>query len=121
MLTQERPKHWKRLRFHYTSTGYPKIKYSSKENANLAARAVNEKKRFGEDQLVSSYVCKICQFWHVGRSSQAKKDTSLWQEIGDRAYYNLCAENTGSLQKRTMRIRNRFRFLGPEYGVDRLM
>lgn len=113
-------KTWRRQRFHFTNSGYPKVKYKSLEDATLVAKEINQKKVFGVDELVEPYVCKMCNNWHIGRSSKAKKDSTLWHEIGDRAYYNLAAENARSEQIRIMRIRNRFRFLGPEYGVDRL-
>lgn len=114
---------WKTQRFHYNAFGQAKVRYKSEEDAILHAKIVNAKKRFGEDELVAPYICKLCNGWHlgrIGRSSRAVKDTSLWYEIGDRAYYNLVSENSRPIKFRLMRIRNRFRFLGPEYGIDRL-
>lgn len=110
---------WKNQRYHYNNNGREKVKYTSREDALLAAKHVNEKKIFGVDELVEPYECKLCQNWHVGRSSKAKKDTSLWIEIGDRAYYNLIVENTRSDSMRRFRIAVRFRFLGWPYNQNR--
>lgn len=103
---------WKFQRFHFTSRGKEKVKYRSREDALLAAKYINQNKTFGVDELVEPYECKMCQHWHVGRSSRAKKDSALWYEIGDRAYYNLVVENTRPDSMRKFRISSRFRFMG---------
>jgi hypothetical protein len=107
---------WKKQRFHYNGFGVPKRKYT-REEAARAVREINAGKPF-HTELVESYKCKGCKDWHVGRSSHAHKNTTLWYEIGNRAYYNLVSENTGSRVKRQVRIRNRFRFKGALYGVQ---
>jgi hypothetical protein len=107
---------WKKQRYHYNGFGQAKRRYTQSEAA-LAVREINAGKAFHTD-LVESYKCKNCKSWHVGRSSHAHKNTTLWYEIGNRAYYNLVSENTNSRVRRQVRIRNRFRFLGELYGVQ---
>src|SRR5262245_58853241 len=106
METKNRIVLWRRQRFHYNGWGHPKRCYDH-EGALQVAKEINAKKSF-HTELVEAYQCKGCNRWHVGRSSHAHKKTTLWYELGNRAYYNITAENIGSHKKRIVRIRNRF-------------
>lgn len=110
---------WIRQRFHYNWNGNPKIVYSSYDNALAAAKDVNRKRLYTDEKLAEPYICKLCGKWHIGRSKQAHKDTTLWHEIGDRAYYNLISENNRSPAMRMFSIFTRFKFLDVNYGNKR--
>jgi len=111
---------WRRQRYHYNWSGAPKIIYSSYETALLASKDVNAKRLYTDEKLAEPYICRLCNKWHIGRSKQAHKDTTLWHEIGDRVYYNLIAENTKLPSSRMCAIFSRFKFLDVNYGNKRL-
>lgn len=113
------PKQWKHQRFHYNAYGNEKRKYPTEYDAVIACKELNKDRFCTHEQFVHPYICKMCQHWHVGRSSQAHKDTTLYYELGDRAYYNLASENSRSGIKRITSIMGRFKFLDINYGNRR--
>lgn len=70
--------------------------------------------------IVEPYVCRVCNKWHVGNSVRARRyaDRTLWKEIGDRAYYNLLAENTKTSSTRIRRIGDRCRRMVESYAQN---
>jgi hypothetical protein len=108
---------WKRQRFHYNAYGEPKRNYNTEFDAIIACKELNKNRFCTDEQFVHPYQCRLCKQWHVGRHSQAHKDTTLYYEIGDRAYYNLVVENSKEPDKRIAGVLTRFKFIDVFYGI----
>lgn len=90
--------------------GRPKKRYTDLTHAESDAYHLQRRLK----QSVSVYKCAHCWSLHVGRTStrmkyQANLHPSLVMEIGDRAFWNLLAENVPVEQLRLQSIARRFR------------
>lgn len=109
---QGRP--WGVPRAHVNKHGVPKPAKTREEAIGLALKYSYEVATglsFGRGE-VQAYECDYCGAWHVGvvplwqrrRIQRAGNDWMLWHELGDRAWWNLMAENRGQRTKRRQAI-----------------
>lgn len=87
-------------RSHLNVDGTPKRRYRRRVAERVAAE-INQKQ---PDDPVRPYPCSYCKRWHVGRGKPWKRKDidkrGLFEEIGERAFQNLAAENRGQIDRR---------------------
>lgn len=86
----------------------------TRENAIAMALAYTMDPDRVRQDAVDAYQCDHCPWWHIGtRRPQLRKPTQC-VEVGDRVWWNLKVENTGSPAGRLGIVVGRFRRQGRE-------